>query len=150
MHWGRCYRQSICWHKTLMDENFSLNILGYNIVLSRASSYKTRGVRSWQYRQSFNPRGIKSTRPIICTQNFRTKFYRRSFLHLFNQLMNFTGTEAFSLDKLRDTLIRLEDTIIFGKCLYHSRFSLNHGTVNFMFSGNGMSNPWVPCIAPFR
>lgn len=51
--------------------------------------------------------------------------------------MNFTGTEAFSLDKLRDTLIRLEDTIIFGKYLYHSRFSLNHETANFTFSGNG-------------
>jgi hypothetical protein len=31
--------------------------------------------------------------------------------------MNFTESETFSLDRLRDTLIRLEDTIIFGKQL---------------------------------
>ncbi|CAO3667182.1 unnamed protein product [Umbelopsis vinacea] len=38
--------------------------------------------------------------------------------------MNFTGTEAFSLDKLRDTLIRLEDTIIFA-LIERAQFSLN-------------------------
>jgi hypothetical protein len=32
--------------------------------------------------------------------------------------MNFTESETFSLGRLRDTLIRLEDTIIFGEHVF--------------------------------
>ncbi|CAM0134747.1 unnamed protein product [Umbelopsis sp. WA50703] len=39
-------------------------------------------------------------------------------------MSNFTKTDAFSLDKLRDTLIRLEDTIIFA-LIERAQFSVN-------------------------
>lgn len=48
--------------------------------------------------------------------------------------MNFTESETFSLGRLRDTLIRLEDTIIFGEQV-------------FRFAFQSMTSAWANAIA---
>lgn len=48
-------------------------------------------------------------------KNFEFVYSSLTLYHL----MNFTESETFSLGRLRDTLIRLEDTIIFGEHVFH-------------------------------